>query len=344
MTKKPKGKGCAVIFLPPFTVHADATASPPVKIKWGQGLFRIYWPHVNEGGSSPTIRQADLLNIPYLAGVAGLRSTPPTIGVRMEPNWNRPSILADALRIDCYPEAAVDECRIVGRRFYSLLRFFTRQWWITRDRRFEEPVCRNWITVDSRGAPGRTVQLTGEQRVHGRFGYEGLLNADLFGEVCAGIEANTVVPFYWDLLLDANYFHAVDDTRMTVLSAAMACENVLVELVDVKPRNRLKEGMVYAARFDASSLEKNLREHLRKVGCPSFAEAHPRAVSVLAQAWRARHTHAHGRRGGPPLAKDATNESEGGSRILIVRAVLTLFDWIGISGIPMETLLKEGTS
>ena len=335
---KPSREGVAALFLPPFTLHSDAVGAAPVKVQRGRRLFRVYWPHVDSGRAGPLLRQVQLENIPFMDGVPPFSGTLPTMETQgIDRDWGCPAIFADALRIDCYPASAFDSADELGRQFYSLVRFHTRQWWVGRDRRFEEPLCRNALSIDSRGGLPTSGYIEGVAKSIGLIGYERLLTPDLFKCACVDLSEHREVPFFWDLLLDAHYFHALGDTRMTVLHLAMACENAIRALVGLGENSGLP---VHVEHRHSSSLEKNLR-NLRGSEGTSFETERPGSFGTLVQTWRARHGPAHGSGVQVRLPEDPGDPTPGASRALMIRAALSLFAWLGVEDVPQSALSAE---
>jgi GNAT superfamily N-acetyltransferase len=219
--------GTAALFLFPFDIFHLA-AGDAVEVAVGNSQARIYPPFADGGDTRLRHRQVSLEHIPVLPGTRLPHVAAPRLkDLAAELGFAEGAKRADAMRIDFMsPGTPYDAAELVSR-FLELARMVTLQWWITRDRRFDESYLRNSFSINADGERLDGVAITAV--VSGRPSIEKPLTRQLF-EVCArsaarGSRASLSVLGFCDVL----YLFTVADYRRFVVEAAVACETMLVE-------------------------------------------------------------------------------------------------------------------
>ncbi len=140
----------------------------------------------------------------------------------------------DSIRLDvCSPihndrSGEIDDASAqFKKQFMELLRWRSKQWWITRSSYGLSNIEHFSFRVNSSGDVRPEISpFSGEARMRIPSGKEKLIDADIWNIAINDLKAGTQVPVYELLLLEAHYFHATGDLRQAVLDADNACEQL----------------------------------------------------------------------------------------------------------------------
>lgn len=330
MPEETQSPGEAAIYLFPFIISSQQGMRARHQVDVGEATLRFYAPFVHSEGDEPDLEQVAWKYVPFPPSTRTPSEPMPefrTPGIKR--NWNEPSVDADAIRVDYYPLDAVDDMGFeVGERLVGLIRQVTEQWWVGRDIRFARTWLRNTTPIDTAGGLASGKKKVGFYATNiGTVGYESLLTPDRFESACRNLAAGEEPLLYRDLVLDAHYFHAIRNTRRSVLAATMACEAAINYRVAQEAESRGVEYNVLGRRIDSSNLEKNMASGCERLFGRSFKEDCPDDYRVLQHMWRKRGTLGHGQR--TSIATDEISDgSEEGVRIEIVKRARNFLSWI----------------
>jgi hypothetical protein len=216
----PKEKsGATYLFLFPFDLYvADDLATQTSFVDHTE--VRIHPPFLNDPDGDLPIPQIEVDAIP---------NDPPAIApdynrVRLK-NFARSAWFAErrnALRVDLLPDQGASFAATVVEDWLGLVRWWTRQWWVGRDRRHQEDYLRNGFDINGLGERlGGVVTYYGE---YGGFAIEEPLTLEHTRNIRGNLTNGRKIPLSWDVFLDAIYFHASRHVPRAVLNAAIACE------------------------------------------------------------------------------------------------------------------------
>ena len=323
----PKGSatrvGSAYLFLFPFDIFHTAGAEP-FEIAHKGRRCRVFPPFANQPPEEFGVQPVRLDRIPRLAN-----TTAPHVGAaqikRMLISFSSAdgASRSDALRVDVEVDDPSFAISFVDR-LLELMRFHSFQWWITRDRRFDDSYLRNSFGVNELGE--RVDEVMSNGMAVGRFGIERIMDRPMFISVVQLAAAEQQAPAAIVSLMDALYFFQTHDYRRFLVEGAVACEVLLVEHGRLIARDRgLTPGLI-KRELQKRQFEYRLGIGLTNVLGRSFAQEEPAHYEWLVALWIARNNVAHGkpaltRHGGQtitPTREDYTKMSS---------AMVKLFMW-----------------
>ena len=317
--------GTTFLFLFPFDFLHSA-AGPPCEVMLRDSLLRVYPPFPNDGDNRVPITQVRLEAIPRLPNTTAPHINAPRLtNLRADGGMGVGVVRADALRIDLVgPSGAGDAVRFVDH-FLEIGRSLTRQWWITRDRRFDEAYLRNSFAINAEGERLNGVSVMAA--ISGRAGIEEPLSRELFEAVVRFAAAERRSPLSMLMLCDALYYFAVGDMRRFVVEAGVASETALVEhalrhahALGVTP------GIVKRA-LDKPDFDHRLRAGCQRVYGRAFSIDRPEQTAWLEALWIARNNAAHGKTI-KTRYQGRTYQPETNDYLSMSKATIELFVWL----------------
>jgi hypothetical protein len=316
-------QGGAYVFLLPFDIYVASGISSS-QIVMGETKVRLYPPYRNSESSDITLEQADLGALPYPPGTARpnydkVRTKELRLGRKLGDQTNR----ADAIRLDITPNREADFVVPLFDRLVGLIRWWTSQWWIKRDRRYDETALRNWYPINELGE--RTGGVHSFLSSAGFIGIERPLDADMWPSIRSQLLRGRTIPLSRDLLFDGIYFNAVGDLRRAVLETAIGCEIALDETLNEMVQQGMEAGV--ASRILGGN---DFLKHLRRTGDVrgrSFENEHKVAYEAIRVMWIARGHVAHGE---PPRVPSGSTSRELNSKDMaaIFRGVVEFYQWL----------------
>lgn len=323
----PDQKGMTFLFLFPFDIYHTCDLSDPFAFRLGDRRARIYPPFSNEEDDAPQTEQVKLEKVPREDDAA-----PVHIGggkvkrINLTLGLEREAFPGNAVRLDVFdPDATADEAREFVERLVKLIRAFTLQWWVTRDRQADRVYLRNSFEINECGE--RLAGVMSHAKKYGGFYIRRLLDRPLFERAVRQASRNKTPPLSLMMLADAIYHLGTSDYRRCLIDAAMCCELFVIDdvpwLVSSDPERREP----VSNRLDKMDFEEQLDDGLQQFLGSSFADDSPDAFDRLCALWTARNNVAHGKRAVVP--------ESGGSRPLkhddyteMIEAVIEFFDWL----------------
>jgi hypothetical protein len=315
--------GSAYLFLFPFDIVHTA-GSEPIDVKYKGYEFRAFPPFANHAPEEFGVQPVRLDRLPRLEN-----TTAPHVGAaqikRMVLSFtsDQGASRSDALRVDLNADDPGLAISFVDSAL-ELMRFHSFQWWITRDRRFDDSYLRNSFGVNELGE--RVDEVMSNAKVVGRFGIERIMDRPMFESVVRMAASGQQAPAAIVSLLDALYFFQTQEYRRFLIEGAVACEILLVEHGRLIAQDRdLPQGLI-KRELGKRDFEDRLDVGLANVLGRSFAKEEPVHYEWLVAMWIARNNVAHGkpamtRHGGrtiTPTREDFTEMSN---------AVIKLFMW-----------------
>lgn len=312
--------GGAYLFQFPFDIYI---ADEPFEIQtsYVDGTQVTIYPIFRN--AAPEISRVEPENMPFRPG-----TVPPTfnkVGVKsitMNYDWGW---RADALRLDFQPDRGPEFATQIAEQLIGLVRWWTAQWWIGRDRRHTEDYLRNWFSINEVGE--RLSGINGFASTYGRFGNEQLLDLQKFRNIRGNITHGRHIPLSWDTFFDGIYFRATLQLRRSVLETAIACE---AKIVEEAQRISARDGISNSRRSKALSSDDfsvKLDKGIQMLVGRRFRDEAPEEFDKLKLLRTARGNVAHG---GIALIPEG-----GGSRVItaddmlaMLHATLKMFKWL----------------
>lgn len=289
-------------------------------------MLRIYPPFRSGPANFITMPHLDPGQIPSLSGkkprkriqlrhavaiptLVHSTQTEPGLLVTLSVNWGkRPQIFPmDSLRVDVF--GTCENLETVIEQLLQLLRWRSRQWWITRSvaplegfLRGELPVLRDGTLVGLQGSErGKMRTVTGNELPIDKHLWTGVIE-----DFRRGLEP----PIYDILLLDARYFASTGESRQSVLDSASAIEQARdITIEDLWPlhgdQRKFHRDKVLKGDKLYNHLDRDLNNYIGR----SYKSEHPSQFEKIKTLWIARHNIAHGgsgkyRRGGRTVQID----------------------------------------
>ena len=223
----------------------------------------------------------------------------------------------DSVRIDILPKSKnkfqPDEAKRFLNNLMQLVRWKTKQWWITRSSYALSSSGAFPIVINTQRLPIKTtIRLLPVISTCGLFGDEAILTESLWIECSTQACLDDVnVPVYDFLLLEAKYFLGVKDIRQTILEASSAvdiCKEITFQrlwcakhpgkLYDESKRFDLLRNMNYPKHLDFK-----FQNHFHR----SYKQEHPHEWTEIKNLYDTRNNIAHGGHneyGAPPVVVD----------------------------------------
>ncbi len=209
-------------------------------------------------------------------------------------------------------------------RILELMRFFTLQWWISRDHRFDESYIRNSFGINDSGE--RVSEVGSMMMAAARTGVEKVMSRATFETAVIHAGAERRAPVAIGAFCDALYSFEVGDDRRFVLEAAIACEILLNEPgTRIGAARNIPAGTV-RRELGKRNFEDRLSFGLEAVVGRSFAADKPDANAWLESLWIARNNVAHGK---PVITRHSgmTVRPDRKQVAAMAMAVIELFMW-----------------
>jgi hypothetical protein len=317
--------GTACLFLFPFDVFHHAEG-PAIETVYQGHRIRVYPPFSNEpDGQLPHV-QVRLECVPRLPNTAPPHvQAPPLHGMRVRANFGNNAVRADALRVDLLGTVGPGTAVSYVDGLLELVRMLTLQWWITRDRRFDETYLRNSFSINELGErlDGVAVQAV----TAGQIGVERPLSRAVFEGVVEAAAGGKRSPMSLSMVCDCFYFFVGRDLRRFVVEAAIACETVLTEHARQHAASLGVTRGLIKRELEKAHFQDRLDRGCKRVFGRSFSEDQPDAAGWLQALWIGRNHVAHGkalviRHSGRSLTPGHTEY------VAMVQAVVSLFEWI----------------
>ena len=280
--------GCYLYVLP-FDIYVTPDLAQPSTVELESTAVTIYPPFLNDMSERAIISQIRPDRIPFSSRGVGpdydrlileALSLPWPIGQRR-----------DALRIDVSPGREAEFAESLVTRFLSLCRWWTRQWWITRDRGHSESSLRNWFEINAFGE--RVSAFHSFARTYGLFGMERPLNREGFEEIVRDLAIPRDIPAHLDTFFDAVHSHSVAELRRAVLELATASEVALDRALSLKVDRGLLNRRQMKRILDGHDFLQHLQRAGRFFG-KNFATESPSHYPAVRTVWVARGQIAHG--------------------------------------------------
>jgi hypothetical protein len=309
--------GNAFVFHYPFDVFISTDLPDQYEISGGGRTFRIYRPFAAR--RNPTRWAEDVVSsrIPFPHG-----TKPPTQDrafvrdLSLDRKFGLPT---DSLRVDFYPAEDDRGANDFVERLLGIVRWWTNQWWVTRDRRHSYSALANHFTITSAGE--RVSGIAKFASLYGFLGFERPLDGNIWRHCLELLMGGQSIPLGRQILLDAVYFHSVGDLRRSILEGAIANEILLAHTMQALI---LRSEMTEWAMEDILGGNSYLK-HLERFGAlcgRSFQAEHPDHHAWIRAVWVARGEIAHGKSGVAPTPT--------GNRVLTETDMVTAFRAIGV--------------
>ena len=262
------------------------------------------------------------LALPQFSSAVGAPASIKLFGLgpdgRMSPGPTPEEMPSDFIRMDVYAESEDDGLRhsvVLLERLNELIRWRTRQWWVTRSSDGLSGATLTSFPVTEAGSiSARSRNLSAGVRSYTMNGDEKPLSNGDWQQVLRDIDEGTYPPIGHVLLFDARYFHSIGDLRQAVIQADAACEIVKEQtfetlwtqrnpgkLYDPERRNDLLRNWDLPRHIDAK-----FANHFGR----SYRQEHPAQWTIIDQLWQARNNVAHGAEntfGDPPESVTPTH-------------------------------------
>lgn len=321
--------GTACLFLFPFDIFHNV-GGLPVEAVFRGGAIRVYPPFSNDpDGRLPHV-QVRLESIPRLIGtVAPHVDAPRLSNMWLQTNFGGGASRADALRIDLLGSVGAGSAAAYVDRFLELARMLSLQWWITRDRRFDEAYLRNTFVINQLGE--RLEGIAVQTMLSGQVGIERPLTRPVFEGIVEAAAREKRSPLSIMSACDAFYFFTIGDMRRFVVEAAIACETLLTEHAHHNATTLGVTPGVIKQEIDKSKFDRRLDAGCARVFGRSFATERPVATGWLEALWIGRNNAAHGK---PLVVRHGgrTVQPQADDYLQMCKAVVELFDWMSKFG------------
>lgn len=244
LTGSYKTKGRSVVIKLPFDIYLDPDLTKEFKttdLVTGRSII-IYPPFASFPSSTESTKLINTNYIPYISG-------------RLPPNHDKAGfndfsltsmsgIACDCIRLDIFNNVAEDDDPIVAEvvsdivnRLLKILRWYTGQWWITKDR---GPLMSNEkYQFDINEYSERISPFHAVARTCGLLGTEKNLNGRRLNGSCYSLSINRQPPMYIELLFDSIFFYYDDNIRHSIIEAAIACETLINSSLEAAIKNNL---------------------------------------------------------------------------------------------------------
>ena len=312
--------GTAFLYSFPFFVFVDTSALPTLKEVTVDKVRVRFYPLFRSGVANfipmPPIKPQQIPFAPDVKVSFSAESVFPTLAVipklglsekgkasicyMLSHEWPKPlqEFPMDSLRVDVFgtdKEKAENISNKLVLDFLKLLRCKSRQWWIEHaapvgNLRGRFPVLENSKPVGEQPEPRcKMFTACGDERV---------VDNELWQSTLTELERGLVAPFYELLTLDARYFAITSNIPLSVLNAALACEQArdvhFERLWHLKARGlHYKPGRIIRGNHLPVHLSSDL---LRLTGnMHSYKKESPAEFAIIENLWDARGNVAHGR-------------------------------------------------
>jgi hypothetical protein len=282
--------GRAYAFRFPFYLHiAEEPFEPQVSFVGGARIT-IYPPFL-AADESPEDQRILPARIPHRPGTlppdydkVGFKSITTSYGL---------GVATNALRLDIHPDRGAEFATQILRQYIGLARWWSGQWWITRDDGHARDYLRNWFDVNEMGE--RLSGINGSASLFGLYRIERPLSQEHLQNIRGNITNGRSIPLAWDTLFDAIYFQAGGQLRRAVLEAAIACEAKVWDTAEraAASRNISKSRLKRAMSSDDFTVK--LNQGIAALVDRRFAQEHPEHAATLGHLRTVRGAIAHGR-------------------------------------------------
>ncbi|HEX6041065.1 hypothetical protein [Longimicrobium sp.] len=209
-------------------------------------------------------------------------------------------------------------------RLMRLFRWWTSQWWITRDRSFMEAPLRAALSINELGEP--LNQLYGYATNIGTLGYERLLDETIFTRVCQAFAIGRDIPISAGAFLDSIYSHSLQNTRQSLFEASIACESAIQEAAAHHAATLQVPVEELERSLKGSDLLFNLDRGVKSILGRSFREDCPEQYDWIRKLWAARGRVAHGK--SALIVHDGQRRTPTPEdRVAMIHSVHRLFFW-----------------
>jgi len=282
--------GGSYLYLLPFDIYVTPSLDEAHSVILDGVRITLYAPFLNDAHQNVLIPQVRPDRIPSPRGavrpdydhlILNELTLPWPIGERR-----------DAIRIDFSPNQEAEFAESVVARFLGLARWWTRQWWIKRDRSYALYMLRNWFETNTLGE--RISPFHSFARTYAPYGMEQAPNPEGFQTIVRDLEHRKDIPVHLDLLFDAIHSHSVIDLRRSVLELATSSEIAL----ETELSKRVNSGLIAQKQMDRILEGNDFLKHVERAGRAfrkDFTLAEPIHSAALKCIWIARGQIAHGR-------------------------------------------------
>lgn len=222
--------GFVYVLALPFDIDVSPDLQTAIDATIDGGRVRVHPPFRSDDRTGHDVEQIPMQRIPFASherrSTAGFRQFSTMRAAR---GIEASSVLANALGISCFQPMTPGDVTAIAIRIINLMRWYTWQWWIGRDRRHTHAMLRHALPIN---ADGQCVGgVSSYTRLYGRAVISKSLDARLFAQIGEALQADHHIPESVELMLDAMYHHAVGDLRRSVIDAAAAGDAMLTEAV-----------------------------------------------------------------------------------------------------------------
>lgn len=330
----PHVAGTSYLFLFPFDIVvesslAETQSSYVYQLTPDSTHVRLYPPFSNADSPDHRVEQIKLSAVPSPMGV--LRPDHNKVRVKDIAISRQFERVANAMRIDLFPPRDTDFAQRIVDQFLGLVREWTLQWWIKRDRRHSESYLRSGFAINE--ASERLSGVNAFGSLYGFLGLERPLDLQIFRSIRGNLTNGRESRLSRELFLDGIYFHSIGDVRRALLDLAIGAESAVGEQYSklVAPGGVTKSAV---DKVLGDKFERRISLGAEKLFGRSFAVEQPEEYTWVRRLWFARGNIAHG-------AEPNVRMPEGlrvvthADVLPIIKAVLELLKWL-------ETLPEGG--
>ncbi len=330
LTGTSEQQGRSFIFKLPFDIYIDPIVNTEFKTldqQTGHEII-IYPPFASSPGFGEKSKNINVNYIPFIRG-----RLPPShdkAGLDGFSLNNMGGIACDCIRLDIYFKDSDKKelptfkvANDVLNRFLKLLRWYTNQWWVTKDRSPLESHLKYEFEINKQGE--RLSPFFSDAGSCGLLKVEKLLNDRLLNGVCYSLSINRRPPFHIELFMDALFFFYTNNIRHCIIEAAIACE----ALINDSLNNALSKRLISKSKKkrivnDSRNLIKNYEDACNSFGHSFNNEDNKKYFVNIQQLWTARGCIAHGKK---PIIKEL---SPGITRDVEKEDILRMIDALSV--------------
>jgi hypothetical protein len=315
--------GTAYVLALPFDIQVSKALVDPLVSHLPACQIKIYPPFRMDDREGSEIEQVRAERVPGVSPKSDSLSFPRSLslGRQIDPD----AVIANAMRLDFVPDPGMNRANELALQLIGLMRLYTKQWWIGKDRRYAEALLRHTFPVSTQGEPlGRQHSYA---FVYARLNIERVLDPSIFALLSSDFANDARIPMSAEYLLDAVHSHAIGDIRRSILDAALAAECIRDEAAEHLLSNRATSKADVSRALSGVDLLKHVSTGFKSLVGRSFAEDHPDAFAELRALWAARGGVAHGRIPMAPFA-EGSREVSMDDQFKLVLAVFKLFVWM----------------
>lgn len=312
-------EGGAYLFLFPFDIYTDPDLEERQTSYVDATQIHLFPPFRHTQTVGRAIQQIELERVPTPDdAVAPDYDRVRLKDLRMHRDLGEP---CNALRVDLLSDPGPEFAKRIVDQFLGLVRWWTGQWWVGRDRQHSESYLRNWFPINEKHERVRGVQAFASG--YGFLGMEKPLNLEYFRNIRGNITNERTAPLHVNLFHDGVYYQSTGDVRRSVLELATSCEaGVAIAFENLAREKGISP--TKTKKLLSEGFEKRIASKSKKVVGVSFKEQEPDSWETLYDLWVARGNVAHGK--GPIVRGGSVWDED--DLIDTIEAVSRLLAWL----------------